>query len=205
MADEKIQKQKVKKKAGKDGFYEVSAPLTSVKISLYGNSPESFDGKVVKLDLTKSLRGKNFELCLKVKNQDGQLSANPTKIILSGSYVRKSMRKGSDYIEDSFEILARDYIARIKPFLITRRKVSRSVRNALRLASRKYLEAHIKIRSAKEVFSDIMAGKIQKTMSQKLKKIYPLALCEIRAFELVRERTAEEVSKDKIEKVEDEE
>jgi len=36
----------------------------------------------------------------------------------------------------------------------------------------------------KEVASEVMANKIQKELSLKLKKIYPLALCEIRVLEL---------------------
>jgi ribosomal protein S3AE len=39
-----------------------------------------------------------------------------------------------------------------------------------------------------ELFSDIMVGKIQKELSLKLKKIYPLALCEIRILEIVNKK-----------------
>ena len=189
-------KQKVQVKKGlKKSFYEVEAPLTAVKINLYGNSIEDLDGRVVKLDLTKSLRGKSLELKMKVKNEGGKLKAMPVSLKLVASYIRRNMRRGSDYVEDSFIVECRDIVARIKPFLITRMKVSRAVRKALRDACRKYIEAHVKIRNRKELISDIMANKLQKGLSVKLKKTYPLALCEIRVFEVISEKDV----KDKVE------
>ena len=65
MAEEKQQITRVKKGA-KKGFFEVRTPLTATKIQLYGTSPEEFEGRVVRLDLTRSLKGKNFELKMKV-------------------------------------------------------------------------------------------------------------------------------------------
>ncbi len=180
-----MQKIKKSKKLSKKSFYLVEAPLTSAKISLYGSSAEEFDGRIVKIDLTKSLRGKSLELKMKVKNDDGKLTAEPISLNLVSSYVRRNMRTGIDYVEDSFAAECRDITARVKPFLITRKKVSRAVRKVLRDEARKYIQGHVKIRDRKEVFSDIMTNKLQRGLSLKLKKVYPLALCEIRGFEVV--------------------
>ena len=191
------------KSGGKKGFYEVEAPMTAVKISLYGNSEEELDGRVVTLDLTKSLRGKSIELRMKVKNEEGKLRALPISANLAGIYIRRAMRRGIDYVEDSFESFCKDAVVIVKPFLITRKKVSRRVRKVLRENAQKYLKAYMKIRSLKELFSDLMANKIQKGMAIKLKKNYPLALCEIRFFEFKREKTAEEIAKEKEEEREE--
>lgn len=170
------------KKGAKKSFYEVEAPLTSAKIHLYGSSLESFDGKVVKIDLTRSLKGKSFELRLKIILRDGKLESKPISLQLAGSYIRKVFRNGIDYVEDSFDVECRDCKARIKPFLMTRRRVSRSVCNALRTDTRNYLSGYLKTRDSAEIFSEIMANKLQKQLFVILKKIYPLALCEIRMF-----------------------
>ena len=106
--------------------------MTAIKISLYGSSQEEFDGKAVTLDLTKSLRGKNLLLKMKVKYQEGKLIALPVNVELAGSFIRRAMRRGSDYVEDSFEAECRDAFVTVKPFLITRMRVSRAVRKALR-------------------------------------------------------------------------
>lgn len=184
---------KPKAKGGmKKSFYDVEAPMTSAKISLYGGSLEEFDGRVVTLDLTKNLRGKNLILKMKVRHQDGKLKATPVRVELAGSFIRRAMRRGSDYVEDSFEAECRDAFVTIKLFLITRMRVSRAVRKALRDTACKFIKGYIRIRTAKELFSDIVTNKIQKGMALKLKKLYPLALCEVRVFEIKREKSTEE-------------
>jgi ribosomal protein S3AE len=192
MAVKKKVKTKVKRGA-KKSFYEVEAPMTAVKISLYGNSPEELDGRIVKLDLTKSLRGKSLDLKMRIKNKDGRLIAEPVSAKLAGSFIRRSMRRGTDYVEDSFEMNCKDAKVSVKPFMITRRRVSRAVRKALRVESRKFLEGYIKIRDTKELFGEILSNKIQRAMVVKLKKIYPLGFCEIRIFEVKGEKSEEEI------------
>ncbi len=185
---EQTQPVKVKKGA-KKAFFEVKAPLTATKIQLYASSLEELEGKVVKLDLTRSLKGKNFEMRLKVvKKADGSFEGEPISVELIGSYIRRMMRVGIDYVEDSFVVECKDGKARVKPFFITRNKVSRAVRKQLRNSARSFVEGHVKTREAKEVFTDIVTNKLQKELFIKLKKIYPLALCEIRIFELVFEK-----------------
>ena len=175
----------------KKTFFDVKSSLVSSKISLYGASKEEMVGKTVNLDLTRILRGKNLEFKMKVKLEGDSLVGEPVSLNLAGAFIRRMMRKGSDYVEDSFVTACKDGKVIIKPFLITRNKVSRTVRNLLRVNTRKYLEGYLKARTTKEVFSDIMSNKIQKELSFKLKKIYPLALCEIRVFEITNEKVAE--------------
>ncbi len=195
MADQKS------KKAQKKTFFEVKAPLTASKIQLYAGSIEELNGRAVKLDLTRSLRGKSLELKMKVKLKDEELIAEPVSLILVGSYIRRMMRKGADYVEDSFFAETRDSRVIVKPFMITRNKVSRAIRKELRNQARKFLEGHLKNRSANEIFSEVMTNKIQKELSLKLKKIYPLALCEIRVFEIVgmKDKNSKEEVKEPVE------
>ena len=176
-----------KKKGAKKVSFEVKMPLTSSKIHVYGYSVEELAGGIVCLDLTRSLKGRSFELKTRLKIEDGELAGDAISLILAGSYVRRMMRKGTDYVEDSFETNCRDKAIRIKPFLITRNKVSRAVRRELRNQAKKIVEAYVKALTADEIFSDIIANKLQKTLSLRLKKVYPLALCEIRHFEVVGE------------------
>lgn len=182
------------KKNAKKTFFEVKVPLTAANVQLYATNAEELEGKTIRLDLTKVLRGKNFDFRLVVKNENGQLVGVPKGLYLVSSYIIKIMRGGADYAEDSFEAECRDVIARVKPLLITRNRVSRGVLASLRRNAREYLQSQLKTRDAKEVFSDIMSNKLQRELSFKLKKIYPLALCEIRVFEVLREKKAGEVA-----------
>jgi len=199
MTEDKKQKSSGKKKV----FYEVEAPLTATKIHLYGSSAEELEGKNITLDLTRSLRGKSLELKMKIYIEDRKLKALPMKVVLVGSYIRRVMRRGIDYVEDSFDVECRDAIAKIKPFLITRKKVSRVVRNTLRINARKYLEGYLKIRTVKEIFSEIITNKLPRGIAVKLKKIYPLALCEIRVFEVIKEKEGGRMDEGKDEKFEE--
>lgn len=182
---------KSKKKVVRKSFYAVSVPLTSANISLYGSGVDDLDGRTVKVDLTRSLKGKSFELKFKVKADGEELVGEPRSLRLVSSYVRKVMRRGTDYVEDSFEAECKDGKVKVKPFLITRKRVSRAVRKALRDAARKNLLTYLKARKVEEGFSEMMANKMQRDLSAKLRKIYPLALCEIRRFERIEEKRIE--------------
>ena len=70
------------------------------------------------------------------------MSAIPEELDLAGSYIRRAMRKGSDYVEDSFIVDCKDAKIQVKPFLITRNKVSRAIRKELRNNAKKYLESY---------------------------------------------------------------
>ncbi len=174
-----------KKKNVQKQFFEVKAPLTSTKIILYAGSTDELVGRTIKLDMTKNLRGKNLELTLRVIKTAEGLEAYPISSVLVSAYMRRMVRKGTDYVEDSFRTKCKDYELIVKPFLITRNKVSRAVRNELRKTAQEYLKGIMTPKTSLELFSDIMVGKVQKELSLRLKKIYPLALCEIRMFEIV--------------------
>jgi ribosomal protein S3AE len=174
------------KKLVKKEFFEVKAPITSTKISLFAANPQELEGKVISLDLTRSLRGKSLQLKLKVINENGSLTAEPVSLELMGSYIRRVIRNRIDYVEDSFIAECKDASVLIKPFMITRNQVSRAIRNEIRNLTKKHLQVHLKTRTFKEIFSEIMSNKIQKDLSLKTKKVYPLALCEIKAFKVLK-------------------
>lgn len=165
----------------KKKFFVVKIPLISKEVELFGNSQSSFEGRTIKLDLTPELRGKGAELKLLISLKGDELEANPIELTLMGAYIRRMMRKGTDYVEDSFEAESKDHILRIKPFLITRKKVSKKVRTGLREVARKEILDYTKSRTMENIILDVINNKLQKELIVKLKKIYPLALCEIRS------------------------
>ena len=173
------------KKGVKKRFFEASIPLTASKVYLYHYSPENLAGSIVKIDLTKSLRGKNLELRAKIKQNGEKLEGELISLQLLSSYLKKIIYRGTDYVEDSFKVDCKDSTLRIKPLLITRNKVSRQVLKSIRNTAKKHLEGKIKIKTAEEIFSDIITNKLQKELSLKIKKIYPLAICEIRMLEVL--------------------
>jgi len=185
-------------------FIEVEIPSTKTKFELIGTSPEEINNKTIKLDLTRDLRGKSMEAVVKIEIKEDKPTAHPIKIKLMPYFIKRMIRKRISYIEDSFETPSQNSMLLVKPFLITRKRVSRAVRKTLRNKAKNWLEDYISQKTDKEIFTEILANKIQKPLSLHLKKTYPLSLCEIRVLEIKHPLKPEEVPK-KIKKNEIEE
>jgi ribosomal protein S3AE len=168
----------------KKKFFDVEMPLISKQTQMQAYELSELEGRFLKYDLTRLLKGKSMMLTLKVKVKEDEAIATPKKVVLMPYFLRRMIRKGTNYVEDSFLAECQDANLRIKPFLITRRKVSRAVRNALRVKAKEELTNYVKDKSAEELFDEVLKNQIQRPLSQKLKKIYPLSLCEIRVLEI---------------------
>jgi len=168
-------------------FFEVDMPIINKDTQLYGFDLENLKNKIISYDLTRLLRGKGALLKLKIKIDDGKAIAEPIELVVLPYFIRRMMRKGTNYVEDSFSAECKNAQVRIKPFLITRKKVSRAVRKALREKAREELTAYVKNKDTNTLFDEIIKSKTQKSLSLQLKKIYPLSLCEIRSFKVEKE------------------
>ncbi len=166
--------------AEKKKFFPVSIPMLNEAMPVLSLDKESIVNKRIKIDMTRKLRGKNLEVKFIISKTGEELTAAPYEISLLPYFIRRMFRKSISYVEDSFITGTKDRAVRIKPFLITRKKVSRSIRNALQKETKSLLTETLANKSCEEVFSDIIDGKLQKDLNLKLKKIYPLSLCEIR-------------------------
>lgn len=165
-------------------FFNVNIPIIKKETQLIAYEPESLIGKYIKYDLTRMLRGKSVIISLKVTGKGKDLSSVPMSLKLMPYYLKRMVRKGTNYVEDSFSTETKDSSVRIKPFLVTRRKVSRAVRKALRNKAKEELTEYLKTKSTEEIFEEILRNQLQKNLSYKLKKIYPLSLCEIRVIKV---------------------
>jgi ribosomal protein S3AE len=167
----------------KKKFFDVEMPLIGKQTQMQAYEISELNGRFMKYDLTRILRGKSLMLTLRVKVEDNKATTVPKKVVLMPYFLRRMVRKGTNYVEDSFSTECKDANLKIKPFLVTRKKVSRAVRNALRIKTKEELIAYVKDKTSEQIFDDLLKNQLQKPLSQKLKKIYPLALCEIRVLE----------------------
>ena len=173
----------------KKRFFPVDVPLINEEVHLLGYDWQDLDNRTLTIDLTRILRGKNIDLCAKVIVDGDRAQAYPTSLKLLKYFLVKAVRKGTDYVEDSFEVECRDATVRIKPFLVTRKRVSRAVLNALRNKAKNELTAWAKEKLVEKLFEDVLKNKVQKQISLILKKIYPLTLCEVRILEVISWKT----------------
>ena len=179
----------------KKKFFSVDVPILKSEIELVGNSIEELNNRTIKLDLTRQLRGKSVEAVLKIKTEKNSATAYPIKMILMPYFIRRMIRKRISYVEDSFSAPTQESLVKIKPFLITRNKVSRAVRKTLRNLTKNWIEDYLAERKDEEIFDDLLTNRLQKPLSLKLKKTYPLSLCEIRVLEIIRPLQPSEVPK----------
>jgi len=168
----------------KKRFFDVEIPLIKKTTQLQAYELEELEGKIIRYDLTRSLRGKSMLMEFKVSVKEHVASAEPISSKLMPYYLRRMVRKGTNYIEDSFNAKCKDAILIVKPLLISRRKISRIVRSALRDKAKEELINYMKDYPSKIIFDDLLKNQIQKQLSLKLKKIYPLSLCEIRILKI---------------------
>ena len=152
----------------KKRFFDVEIPIVGKTTQLIAFDVEELEGKYIKYDLTRVLKGKGILLDLKVNVKIGKegegnhATSTPVELKLVPYYIRRTMRKGTDYVEDSFSVNCKDAQIKIKPILITRRKVSRAVRNALRRKAKEELEEYAKSKTSDQIFEEVLRNKIQK-------------------------------------------
>ena len=168
----------------KKKFFDVDMPVIEKETQLQAYESSELDGRIITYDLTRLLKGKSMLLQLRVKSENGKMIASPMQAKLLPYFLRRMVRKGTIYVEDSFSTPSKDGKLIVKPFLVTRRKVSRAIMKALRDKAKEELTEYFKSKNSEMLFDEMIKGQMQKYLSLKLKKIYPLSLCEIRILKL---------------------
>jgi ribosomal protein S3AE len=164
-------------------FIDVNLAMVNESLPVLGE-PETLVNKTIKLDLSRKLKGRGLEVVFQILAKDKELIAYPKNMTLMRSYITRMMRKRVNYVEDSFTSACKDIPVTIKPFLITRKKVSRAIRNNLRRTAKEFILEYTKTKTYMELAEAILFGEMQKEMYPRLKKVYPLSLCEIRVLEV---------------------
>ena len=172
----------------KKKFFDVEIPLIGKTTQALAYDVSELKDRFLKYDLTRFLKGKSILLTLRINVDGEKISTSPKRMILMPYFLKRAVRKGTNYVEDSFSAECKDEKIRIKPFLVTRRKVSRAVRKALREKAKEELLAYVKDKTSEQIFDDIIKNQLQKQLSLKLKKIYPLSTCEIRILEIEKKK-----------------
>jgi len=163
-------------------YISVKIPMLDSEMRVLGTLTD-LHMKTIKLDLSRKLRGKGLTITFRIFNHNETLIAIPNRMELVKSYIRRMTRKRTNYVEDSFAAHCSDVTATVKPFLITRKRVSRVVRKNLRNTAREFLVEYLKGKTYNEICLELMDGSLQKTLLPKLKKVYPLSFCDLRVFE----------------------
>ena len=170
--------------AEKKKFFDVKLEILESIVPLLAYSQDSLNGRIIKLDLTKILKGKNCEARFRVKKLENEMIGEIFSFTIFPSYIRRLIGHNISIVEDSFVVKSQDASLRIKPFLISRKRVHRSVRKALREEAKDFLMKAAEERPRDKFFQTVIAGILQRQLSKRLKKVYPLAVCELRVVKV---------------------
>jgi len=136
------------------------------------------------MSLLNDPKKQNVQLTFKIKNvREKSATTEIMRYDLSPSYLKRLMRGGRDKVEDSFVVEMKDSMkVRVKPFLITKTQTQRSKLSLIKKTVREFLIERAKTQNISELINNAVSTKIQRELREKIKKIYPLAICEFKAI-----------------------
>lgn len=120
--------------------------------------------------------------------KEGRAMTELTGFKMPPSATRKLVRRRRDKIADSFVVRTKDEkLVRIKPLVTTRGKTTGSVLTTMRKLVRAYLAKMISETKYADLLSEIVGKKLQKGLAEQLRRLFPIAGCDIRMFEVIPE------------------
>lgn len=133
-------------------------------------------------EVTRDMKRQNVKLLFKVNEvKDNKAIADVVGYEIMQGYLRRSVRKNKNEMDDSIICRTKDNIKlRIKPLLMTRSRAQKSLLSEIRKETRKIITAEIANLTYYEAISFVVNYNLQKLIRERIKKIYPLSVCEIR-------------------------
>jgi ribosomal protein S3AE len=142
------------------------------------------------MSLTKNHRRQGTNVMFEVTGQhEDKLITEFTGLRIMPPVVRRMVRRGKEKIEDSFICSTSDgKKVRVKPIIVTRAKAKGSVVTSMRKAAKLYLARTFSKMAYDQIVESLVDYKLQKGIYETLIKIYPVSVCEIRWFALLKEK-----------------
>jgi small subunit ribosomal protein S3Ae len=185
--DKKSAKQIIKKKK----WISIFAPKFMGETPLgesYLEDTSNVVGRTVKVSLmqiTGDIKNQNAEVKFQITGaKENKLETKIIGYYFSAATIRRFMRRHTSRVDDALVLLTQDGVKiRIKPFALTKSKVTKSVEYTLRLTMKEELMNMVKKTPYEALFSAVLKYQIQKELREKLNKIYPIKNMEIRMLE----------------------
>lgn len=138
------------------------------------------------MTLTGDPQKQSTNIVFKIKGIEGdKLTTEAIGYFFIPSALKRFMRRGKTKIEDSYKLTAADGSALIvKPFIILRGAPTGGIVKDVRKAVKAHFTKTLQKTSFEAFFKDIISRKFQRSLMDAIKKIYPLAACEIKYLRL---------------------
>jgi len=185
----------------KKKWYKIIAPKLFNEVEV-GETPsieaKLIEGKVVTANmfvLTDNMKRQNTEVRLLVERVEGEKAfTTPIGMKIIPTSIKRLVRKGKSRLDQAMRGITKDdKVVMVKTLFITKNIVKGSVFSGLQNYSRAFLMKAIQDFTYEELTTKIVTGELQKELREKLSKIYPLKICEIKEFKLERFATSVEI------------
>lgn len=154
------------------------------------NEDKNLLGRIIDVNLGTLTRDAKLQN-IKVKFKISEIKENKAYTQFKGyelvsNYIKRIIRGGRSRVDDSFFANTNDNIKiRIKPLILTKYKTQRGVLTGLRDLVRKEFQEYIKRENYDKFISDIVSKRVHRELREKLNKIYPISIFEIRIMESI--------------------
>lgn len=152
--------------------------------------PSNLVGRCVSVSLmtlTGDPQKQNVSVSFKIVSvQNDMVTTELTGYKLLPAAAKKMMRRKRNKIEDSFIVESADKkIIRVKPLIVTRGNTTGSVLATMQKLERAFIAKMISQSDVDSIIRDIVQKKLQSSLSQLLRRLYPVGACEIRMLEVI--------------------
>ncbi len=191
MAKEVVKKEsaaKIKRKV----WYRIISPKIFGQREVgetYLENPEQALGRTVMInlkELTGNVKDQSYDVVFRIVRVDGtSLRTATIGYVLSPTYVKRVVRKGSSRLDDVMKFTNRSgQEVVIKTFTIVAKRVQRSIRSALRVEIAAFFNDELARSTFDGFVGNLINRKLQSTLKKRLGKIYIIKEVAVRVLEL---------------------
>ena len=136
------------------------------------------------MNLTGNIRNQNTKIKFLIDNvSEGKAYTAVAGYEIITAALKRMVRRRSSKIDMSFVALTADNVKlRVKPFVLTRGKVTKSVLTALRKQIQKQIKEKISATGYQNLIQEIINHRLQVGIKKSLAKIHPIKTFEIRSL-----------------------
>ena len=167
---------------------------------MYLENPEQGVGRKANVSLmivTGEPQKQNLHVTFAIKGvSEGRLTTELIGYNILASAAKKLLRRGREKIELSFLVKTKDNkTLRIRPLIVTRGKPGGGVLTNVRNLGKAHIIKAVASANFLDLMRDIVQHKFQRNIQDKLRKTYPVQICEIKSVFIVKEEAAPQPEK----------
>ena len=191
----KVKKKKILK-VKKKKWVEIIAPKVFSEVSLgrtyVGEQKDALNKQMTinLMNLTRDPKKQSINVSFQTTKIVGEKVATVlVKYAMQPTAVRRMVRRSKERIDDSFVVRTKDRVKlRIKPILITRTNASKPVQSAVRTKARQTIANELAKLDFDQFVGAVLRREFQKKIADRVKKIFPIGITEIRMFQVIPEK-----------------